>query len=183
MTSGVPSTDRVVATTWSAQHTRPKPPPMAAPSTRHTSSWGRALRACSRSPNPRFMASSGSVCPSCRGWPIRLAKPPKLPPAQKAPPAPVSTTMRSVASCAARPQACSKLSTTASLSALRVAGSFIVQVSTAPWRSINKVLLIFGAAWQCPSSWTRCPTSLRLRPRQSRPDGHRGTCARPCFPR
>ena len=141
VTSGVANTERSVAITTSAQHTRPKPPPMAGPSTAITSHCGSSVSACSTSPKPRFMAISGSSSPGCRGWPMALAKPPRLPPALKAPPAPVSTMPRKDVSCLARRQASNRASTRVSERALRVPGSLSVQRSVSPCRTTRKLLI------------------------------------------
>ncbi len=65
---------------------------------------------------------------------MALEKWPRLPPAQNAPLAPVSTTTRSDSSCLARKQASNSATTMPSLKALRVAGSLSVQRSVSPVR-------------------------------------------------
>src|SRR5450830_1467841 len=150
VTSGAASTAPGVASTQSAQHTRPRPPPMAGPSTAASRVWGRAHSASSSCPNSRFMGTSGSGWPGARAWPRLLAKPPKLPPAQKLPPAPRSTTARRAGSSAARAQACSRACTSSAVRALRLGGAFSTQCSTQPgprgWRSISKWVMAWASA-------------------------------------
>ena len=117
--------------------TSPTPPPMAAPSMRAITAFGSASAISSSVPKRRLDAAVESLLPPRAA--SELSMPLRSPPAQKVPPAPISTTTRMPASSRACSNVCVSSRTITGDSAFLASGRLMVILSTGPSRSTISV--------------------------------------------
>src|ERR1700691_958178 len=136
-TSETAKTASAAATAMSQQLTSPTPPAKAAPLTRATTGFGISLRVRSISARPMASATFRvSSSPAMRF--IQLMSPP----AEKALPAPVSTTTRTLPSAPRVRKAPANSAISASSKALRTSGRLRVRVTTPRLSAANRIALI-----------------------------------------
>ena len=160
VTSGVPICAAFSAMTQSATATSPTPPPMHAPSTSAISALGNVSAISRNAPKRRLEAAVDSVPPPCAA--SDFCMPLKSPPAQKLPPAPISTRTRTPSSSRAWANTCPNSASICGDSALRTSGRLSVTFVTGPSRSTISVSWVIGHS----SSLRRSPS-----PRSSRGEG------------
>ncbi|MCY1222755.1 hypothetical protein D9M72_348590 [compost metagenome] len=141
---------RLSATTKSAQQTRPKPPPIAAPLTSATRGWGSAYTVASMSATA-LARSHFCACEAARVSFIHAMSPP----AQKWLPAPLSTTTRVSESLAASLKAREMARIIWASNAFLASGRFNVMRRTPLGRRVS--MIRFMGAW-----YIKIRTTVRL---------------------
>ncbi len=124
-----------VTSVTSATQARPKPPPMAAPSTKAITTCGCSLSLIMTSPKARLLLATSSASIVC----IPDLNPLISPPAQNTPPLPLSTRVRIERSGAMASSTATNSSVISALSAFFASGRLNQTCNTEPCRCISNV--------------------------------------------